>query len=353
MNIQRGVFDLVKVQKEIDNLEKKSQKPDFWKDHRKAQEIMQRKNQLIEYLQKWENLQKECKELIDLTKLALDEKETGIASELQKRKENLQKKFKKLEIDALLNEEYDRNNALLTIHASTGGVEACDWAEILLRMYLRFAQKKEFKASVLEITPGEEAGIKNVTIEILGPFAFGYFKGEAGVHRLVRLSPFDADHLRHTSFALVEVIPEIEEEIKIEISPEDLKIETFRASSAGGQYVNTTDSAVRITHLASGITASCQNERSQRQNKDTALKILKSRLYEKELEKKRKKEAKLKGEYARIGWGSQIRSYILHPYKMVSDHRTKVKTSDTDKVLGGDLDKFVENWLRWHKKSKS
>ncbi len=333
-------------------MEKKSQKPDFWEDQKKAQEIMQNKNQFVQYLQKWENLQKESQELIDLTKLAQAENETDLFSDIQKRKENLQKKFNEFEINALLNEEYDKNNALLTIHASTGGVEACDWADMLLRMYLRFAQKKGFKAQVLNITSGEETGIKNVVIEISGPFAFGYFKGEAGAHRLVRLSPFDADHLRHTSFALVEVIPEIEEKINVEILPQDLRIETFRASSAGGQYVNTTDSAVRITHLSTKITASCQNERSQRQNKETALKILKSRIYEKEMEKKKKKEAQIKGKHAQVGWGSQVRSYVLHPYKMVSDHRTKVKTSNTEKVLNGDLDKFTESWLQWYKKSK-
>lgn len=246
-----------------------------------------------------------------------------------------------------LSEDFDKSNAILSIHPGAGGTESQDWAYMLLRMYMRWAEDKGFRVKVLEYQEAEDAGIKSATILVEGEYAYGLLKGENGVHRLVRISPFDASRRRHTSFASVEVIPEISEDVEVEIKEEDLKIETFRASGRGGQYVNTTDTAVRITHLPTGIVVSCQNERSQYQNKMTALKILKSRLYELERRKKMEEIEKLKGEKKEIAWGNQIRSYVFHPYTLVKDHRTGLETSSALKVIDGDLDPFIEAYLRW------
>ena len=285
-------------------------------------------------------------QLADLEEL-LELEDEGLAEELAAELEGLEKELAQLEDRILLSGEYDDRDALLSIHAGAGGTEAQDWAEMLLRMYLRWADQAGYKTQVLDLTPGEEAGIKSVTVEVKGPYAYGYLQSEKGVHRLVRISPFDAAKRRHTSFALVEVMPSVEEDPRIEIRPEDLKIEFFRASGHGGQHVNMTDSAVRITHLPTGIVVSCQNERSQHQNRATAMKILKARLLEHELQRQQEEMRRLKGEHVSAGWGNQIRSYVLHPYKMVKDLRTGYETSDTQRVLDGDLTPFMEAYLRW------
>lgn len=257
-----------------------------------------------------------------------------------------------LELETILNEEYDDSDAYLSVHAGAGGVDASDWAEMLLRMYLRWAQYKGFSATLIEVSAGEEAGLKSATINIKGAYAYGYAKSENGVHRLVRLSPFDSAHRRHTSFAMVEVLPEIKDDIKIDINPNDLKIDTYRASGAGGQHVNKTDSAVRITHIPTGIVVQCQNERSQHQNKFNAMKILKSKLYKLKLENQKEKITRLKGQQKKIEWGSQIRSYVLHPYTLVKDHRTNYEEGNIQAVLDGKIDGFIKAYLENQIKDK-
>jgi len=251
-----------------------------------------------------------------------------------------------MEMETAFSSEYDSRNAILAIHAGAGGTESQDWAEMLLRMYLRWAERRNYQTEVLDTSPGDEAGLKSATISISGDYAFGYLKSEHGVHRLVRLSPFDADHARHTSFVLIEVMPEAEDDAEINIEPDELKVETFRSSGPGGQHMQKTSSAVRITHIPTKITVTCQSERSQHQNKDIAMKILKSRLLTLEMAKKAEERSKLKGERIAAGWGSQIRSYVLHPYKMVKDHRTSYQTSNPEAVLDGDLDDFIRAYLR-------
>jgi peptide chain release factor 2 len=260
---------------------------------------------------------------------------------------SFEKRFRKQETTLLLSGEYDRSSAILSIHAGTGGTDAQDWAYMLLRMYVRWAEKKKYKVKIVDSLPGEEAGIKNAVLLIEGPWAYGYLKGEKGIHRLIRISPFDANSRRHTSFASVTVIPEIEEDVEVEIRPEDLKIETMRASGHGGQHVNKTETAVRITHVPTGIVVTCQNERSQYLNKMTALKILRARLYELEKQKLNQKKESLIGEKKEITWGNQIRSYILHPYKVVKDHRTQYESYKVEEVLDGEIDDFIREYLLW------
>lgn len=286
---------------------------------------------------------KELQELIEIVEDTSSEEQTDI----EKQCAQLEKEVHEMEFYALLGGEYDRSDVIMAIHAGAGGVDAQDWAEMLMRMYLRWAEKKNFAAKVVDESRGGEAGIKSVTIEIEGSYAYGYLKSEAGVHRLVRLSPFNSDNLRQTSFALVEILPVISEIADVIIETKDLKIDTYRASGAGGQHVNTTDSAVRITHLPTNIVVTCQSERSQTQNRERAMKVLKARLHQKYLEEKEQEQKKLRGEFQSAEWGSQIRSYVVHPYKMVKDHRTKHETSDAEKVLEGDLDEFMESYLKW------
>ncbi len=266
--------------------------------------------------------------------------------------ENLEKEINRLETASLLSGEYDFKNAILTLQAGSGGVEACDWTEMLLRMYLRWAEKNGFEIEMVDYQPDDVAGIKSATVIIKGPYAYGYLKGEQGVHRLVRISPFDANKRRHTSFSAVSVIPEIGEDVKVEIKEEDLRIDTFRASGAGGQHVNTTDSAVRIVHIPTGITVSCQSERSQIQNRAKAMQMLKARLYQYELEKQKEKQKELEGEKKDITWGSQIRSYVFQPYQMVKDLRTGYETGNIQAVMDGDIDGFIESYLKWRATEK-
>ncbi len=285
--------------------------------------------------------------------LELQDEGEDVTSDLQEELSRLEESLSETELQTLLSGPHDRNDSIVTIHPGAGGTESQDWAEMLLRMYLRWAEKRGYRTEVTDYQVGEEAGIKSVTFLVEGEFAYGYLSSEIGVHRLVRISPYDAAGRRHTSFASVFVTPEIEEEIDIVVDEKDLRIDTYRSSGAGGQHVNVTDSAVRITHNPSGIVVQCQNERSQHRNKATAMKILKSRLFELEMEKKRKERDQLEGNKAEIAWGSQIRSYVLHPYRLVKDHRTKVEIGDVDSVLNGQLDSFINEYLKKKSEEKS
>ncbi len=295
-------------------------------------------------VERWRGLEKKVAGMAEL--LSLAEEDTSIKAELQAEIEEVALRLDGLELEKAFSGDYDARNAILAVHAGAGGTESQDWAEMLLRMYLRWAERRRYQAEVLDTSPGEEAGIKSAVIEVKGNYACGYLKSEHGVHRLVRLSPFNADHARHTSFALVEVMPEAEADVDVNIEPDDLKVDTFRSSGPGGQHMQKTSSAVRLTHLPTGLVITCQSERSQHQNKEIALKILQARLLELERAKRIEERARLKGEHIAAGWGNQIRSYVLHPYKMVKDHRTDYQTSDTDAVLDGDLDGFITAYLR-------
>ena len=294
----------------------------------------------------WRELEKKTTDLQEMIVLAIEEENYSLKEEIQLELKKLNSQFEQLESQQLFTGDYDSRNAMLALHAGAGGTESQDWANMLLRMYLRWAERHDYKAEVLDVSPGEEAGIKSAIVEIKGDYVYGYLKGEHGVHRLVRLSPFDADHARHTSFVLVEILPEAEEAVDVKINPEDLRIDTFRSSGPGGQHMQKTSSAVRITHLPTGLAATCQGQRSQHQNKEAALKILYSRLLELDRKKKKEERAKLKGERIEAGWGNQIRSYVLHPYKMVKDHRTDYEVHDAEAVLDGELDGFITDYLR-------
>lgn len=331
-------------EKELDVLEEESKKPDFWNDQENAKEVMQKVTALKQIISPWRKIENESSELFDLLAEA-SESDTEITKEVTEKVHALEDELKSHETEIYLGGKYDALNAVFSIYAGAGGVDAQDWAEMLLSMLLKYSQSHNLEAKIVHLTPGTEAGLKSVAVEVTGAFAYGLLKSERGVHRLVRISPYDADKARHTSFALVEVIPEVEA-VDMDIPETELKIDTFRASGHGGQSVNTTDSAVRITHLPTGITVSVQNERSQLQNKATAMKILKSRI---QAEKEADKEKELKvirGENMANEWGSQIRSYVLHPYQMVKDHRTGIETSNTEGVLAGDLDDFVNAYLK-------
>lgn len=307
---------------------------------------MRQLSALKEETQRWRKLERRVNDLRELVDISLQEDDLSLEQEVRSEVDRISAEVDKLDLQLLLSGEYDRRNAIVALHAGAGGTESQDWAEMLLRMYVRWAERRGFRTEVLDTSPGEEAGIKSAMLEINGEYAYGYLRSERGVHRLVRLSPFDSDHARHTSFALVEVLPEADEETEVKINPEDLKIETFRSSGPGGQGMQKTSSAVRITHLPSGLVASCQSERSQYQNKEIALRVLQARLLEQEQIRRADERAKLKGEHQSAGWGNQIRSYVLHPYRMVKDHRTGYETSDTAAVLDGDLDEFMEAYLR-------
>jgi len=298
-------------------------------------------------VEKWRIMERRVSELLELADLVAAGEEPALEAEIAAEAERVAAQFEEIEFELLLSGEYEKRNAFLAVHAGAGGTEAQDWAEMLLRMYLRWAERRGYQAGVIEVSPGEEAGIKSALIQVIGDYAYGYLKAERGVHRLVRLSPFDASHGRHTSFALVEVLPEAERELDVRINPDEVRIDFFRASGPGGQHVQKTSSAVRVTHLPTGLVAICQNERSQYQNKELALKVLGARLLELELEKRAEEKARLKGEHVVAGWGNQIRSYVLHPYKMVKDHRTGYETSDPIAVLDGALDELIEAYLKF------
>jgi peptide chain release factor 2 len=322
----------------------RSVKPDFWSDQAAARNMMQKLAENNRTVEEWRSLEQRLSDLSEMSALADEDMEfrEEFATEL----DSIAEQLDKLELELAFSGEYDSRNALMSIHAGAGGTESQDWAEMLERMYLRWAERRGYRAEILESSPGDEAGLKSATIAIRGEHAFGYLKSEHGVHRLVRLSPFDSDHARHTSFVLIEVIPEAEPGTDVTIDPDEVKIETFRSSGPGGQHMQKTSSAVRITHLPSGLVVTCQSERSQHQNKDIAMTILQSRLLNLEMERRAEEVMKLKGERVLAGWSNQIRSYVLHPYKMVKDHRTDYQSANPDAVLDGELDDFITAYLR-------
>lgn len=330
---------------DIEELEQKASEPDFWNDVENSQKVLQRIKVLKDKIERYNKLIREWEDVKTLCELGMEEEDDSVFSEAEESFKKLKKDYESLRLETLLTGPYDKNNAILTLHAGAGGTEAQDWVQMLLRMFTRWAESKGFTVKILDILDGEEAGIKSVTINVIGENAYGYLKSEKGIHRLVRISPFDASGRRHTSFASCDVMPELSDDIEININPEDLKIDTYRASGAGGQHINKTESAVRITHIPTGIVVSCQTERSQFQNKDTAMKMLKSKLLElKEREKKEKIED-LKGVQLEIAWGSQIRSYVFCPYTLVKDHRTNYEQINVQDVMDGDLDGFINSYL--------
>ncbi len=320
-------------------------RPEFWNDNEKAQEVLKERTLLQKIVTDWEQVERGLDDVQVLIELGEESEDAEALAEVREMLPGLEKLVGQMEFARMLSGEHDANNAIISINAGAGGTEAQDWAEILLRMYLRYCERKGFKAEITEYQPGDEAGTKGVTFTVAGDYAFGYLKAEKGIHRLVRISPFDSNARRHTSFCSVFVFPELSDDVDIEILDKDLKVDTFRASGAGGQHVNKTDSAIRITHMPTGIVVSCQSQRSQHKNRSSAMKQLRARLYELELEKKESEAEVLGGEKKEIAWGSQIRSYVLHPYRMVKDHRTDYEVGNTDAVLDGNLDGFIEAYL--------
>ncbi len=342
-----GIFDIEAINKKIEELEQKTFEPDFWNTEN-SQEILKNISVNKKMIEEYEELNSALDDLNTMVEF-IEMGDDSFESEIGEKLHEVEHKIQDFKIKLLLDEKYDSNNAILTINSGAGGTEACDWAEMLYRLYDRWANKHDFKVEILDSLAGEEAGLKSITLNIKGNYAYGYLKGEKGVHRLVRISPFDSNARRHTSFAAINVIPEIEDDVEVNIKPDELKIDTYRASGAGGQHVNTTDSAVRITHLPTNTVVTCQNERSQLKNRETAMKILKARLFELEMEKRAKEMENLKGVDSKIEWGSQIRSYVFQPYKMVKDHRTKAEEGNVDKVMDGDIDLFINEYLKYYK----
>ncbi len=320
--------------------------PDFWNDQEKAQAVISEANALKDQVNEFMGLNESYENLEITYELVKEEDDQELKAELEEELEQLTSRLGQFELQLLLSEEYDKNNAILELHPGAGGTESQDWGSMLLRMYTRWAEKKGFKVETLDYLPGDEAGIKSVTLSIKGHNAYGYLKAEKGVHRLVRISPFDSSGRRHTSFVSCEVMPEFNEEIQVEVRTEDLKIDTYRATGAGGQHINTTDSAVRITHLPTGVVVTCQSERSQIKNRESAMKMLKAKLYQREIERQEQELLEIRGEQKEIGWGSQIRSYVFHPYSMVKDHRTSTESGNVQAVMDGDLDPFINAYLR-------
>jgi len=319
--------------------------PDFWERGEATQKTLKERASLLDSLSPWKEEKRDLEEMEILLQLIEEQADEKEAQELSEKLQKSEETISQMEFRRMLGGEHDSSNAILSINAGAGGTEAQDWVEMLLRMYLRWTEKKGYRTEIVDILPGEEAGLKNVTLTVTGSYAYGYLKAESGIHRLVRISPFDAGARRHTSFASVFVIPEIPEGVVIEIDEKDLRVDTFRSSGAGGQHVNKTDSAVRITHLPTGIVVQCQNERSQHKNKATAMKILKARLYEREMKEKAERLEELHNTKKEIAWGSQIRSYVMHPYKMVKDHRTNWVIHDVDRVMDGDIDELMKTYL--------
>jgi len=334
----------------LNELESRSAAPDFWQDQNSARAVIDAANRRRNVLRPFARLKELLNEAGMMLELGREEEDPeqseSAAREASDLLDRAERSFEKLELQSLLSGRFDGNNAYLTLHAGAGGTESCDWAEMLLRMYRRYCERQEYECEILDYQPGEEAGIRRVTLLVSGPSAYGYMKAERGVHRLVRISPFDANKRRHTSFAALDVVAEVDEDVEVDIREEDLRTDTYRSSGAGGQHVNTTDSAVRITHLPTGIVVACQAERSQHKNRAMAMKILRAKVYEWMLDRKRKDMEKFYGDKGEIAWGSQIRSYVLQPYTMVKDHRTGFETSNVHAVLDGDIQMFVEAYLK-------
>jgi peptide chain release factor 2 len=336
------VFDFVRKEELLQKLQKQSEETDFWEDPESAQTVMKKLAALSDEVEDWRRLRQRAADALELSQL----EDESLRPELESEAEALETELERREFKAMLSGKYDKGDALLAIHAGAGGTDSQDWAEMLQRMYLRWCETHNYKTEILDMTEGEEAGIKSVTIAVDGPYAYGYLRPEKGVHRLVRLSPFDSAHRRHTSFALVEVLPQVEDDDEIKINPNDLRIDTYRSAGAGGQNVQKNDTAVRITHIPTGIVVTCQNERSQVQNRENAMRVLRARLLEIKQEAQEEQLAELRGEYTKAEWGSQIRSYVLHPYQMVKDHRTNYEVGNAQGVLNGDIDEFIEAYLR-------
>ncbi len=341
-----GLFDLDNKRARINELEQEMANPTFWDDQQSAQKVINESNGLKHQVESLENIEETLEDLEVSYELVKEEADEELFQDLNDQLEDFLVKISDFELEMLLSEPYDAKNAILELHPGAGGTESQDFAEMLLRMYQRWAEQKGFQLETLDYQPGDEAGVKSVTLLIKGHNAYGYLKTEKGVHRLVRISPFDSSGRRHTSFVSCDVTPEMDEDVEIEVRDEDIKIDTYRASGAGGQHVNKTDSAVRLTHLPTNIVVTCQNERSQIKNRESAMKMLKSKLYQLEVEKQEQELAKLRGEQKEIGWGSQIRSYVFHPYSMVKDHRTNEEVGNTQAVMDGGIDVFIDAYLR-------
>ena len=342
-----GSLALDAKRERIDQLEQSMEAPGFWDNVEESQKVMKEVKSLKKVVEEYEELKTKFEDAETLIDMAEEEEDQELAAEAQDTVDSFQEEYEKLRISTLLTGEYDRNNAILTLHAGAGGTESCDWVSMLYRMYTRWAEKKGYETEVLDYLDGEEAGIKSVTVKIKGENAFGYLRSERGVHRLVRISPFNAAGKRQTSFASCDVMPEIEEDLEVEIADEDIRVDTYRASGAGGQHINKTDSAIRITHIPTGIVVQCQNERSQHKNKDQAMKMLKTKLFLLKEQQHLEKLSDIRGDVSDNGWGSQIRSYVLQPYTMVKDHRTNEESGNPSAVLDGDLDPFMNAYLAW------
>lgn len=339
-------FDISKLEFELKELEEQTMKENFWNDNKNSTKVLSKIKKIKSKYISYNKMKNELNDLKELTELANMESDVAVAKEIIKNSKKLEQDFEKLQLQTLLSGKYDANNAIVTIHPGAGGTEAQDWAEMLYRMYSRWASKNDYEVKELDYLEGEEAGLKSVTFEIIGDNAYGYIKCEKGVHRLVRISPFDSGGRRHTSFASVEVLPEITDDIEIEINPDDLRVDTYRASGAGGQHINKTSSAVRITHIPTNTVVACQSERSQIQNRETAMRMLKSKLLDLKEKEQKEKIEDLKGEQKDIAWGSQIRSYVFCPYTMVKDHRTNYEVGNVEAVMNGDIDGFIESYLK-------
>lgn len=329
----------------VEDLQRKSEAPDFWNDQKNAQEVLQKSKSVQIWINQWENLDKSVSHLEEFIELAEMEKDESFESEIKNELDKINKEIEDIELKSMLSGKDDNRDCILTIHSGAGGTEAQDWAEMLMRMYLRWGEQNGYTMSIVDVLDGDGAGIKSATIEVKGEFAYGYLKAENGVHRLVRISPFDANKRRHTSFASVFVIPEIDDTIEIEINQSDLRIDTYRSGGKGGQNVNKVETAVRVTHIPTGVVVACQIERSQLLNRQTAMKLLKSKLYQLELKKQEAEQDEIEKNKMKIEWGSQIRSYVFHPYNLVKDHRTEIETSDTQGVMDGNINQFIKHFL--------
>jgi peptide chain release factor 2 len=345
-----GIFDLTDKSEELGKLQEESASADFWNNSQNAQKVTQRIVLLREDIGQYQKLRAQLEDIRILVELAIEEDDQSLYEEINASLGEITNQIEQIEFELMLNGEHDQSNAILNIHPGAGGIDAQDWASMLMRMYLRWCEQRGYKTEIIELTSDEEGGIKNVTIMVNGEYAYGYLQAEAGIHRLVRLSPFDFNHRRHTSLAAVSVTPEIDDAIDVETNPTDLRIDTYRSSGAGGQHVNTTDSAVRITHIPTGTVVQCQNERSQHRNREIAMKVLRSRLYEYYEAQRQEEIAKLQGGRPNINFGNQIRSYVLHPYRLVKDLRTGVEVGNVDAVMDGALDLFIESYLKHKRK---